>query len=291
MAQIDALHYLAVHDDLSFETGPRISVIEVVTDQNVTVTPTRPKKWQHEDGRSSDLEGVCSLPTREGEFLLIEAGHWEGEYGRMFHVQVNIKSKPFQIKILHVYELDEFNAKGRNDPDGDEIEGIACATRKDGKTLVILGERGGSSVYPTGLLRWVVVDLNSHSRLQWTAASRAGKAVNAPGSWNNSRENRDISALYLDTENILWAAAAEDLSDSGPFRSIVFKVATVDAEDSDPIKLATPYSVLRTVDGFKIEALAAGTSVLNGSIFAIGSDHPVYIGHGTPQLGHPEGLT
>jgi hypothetical protein len=123
MARIDETHYLAVHDDKSFETGSRISVIQVVADQNVIVTPLRPTKWEHNDGRSSDLEGVCAIPRRAGEFLLVESGHWAGNYGRLFHVKVDITKRLPQIKVLYAFDLPEFDAKGPGDLDGDEIEG------------------------------------------------------------------------------------------------------------------------------------------------------------------------
>ncbi len=278
MAMIDDTHYLAVHDELSHETGARISVLEVAADQNVIVTPVRPAKWEHGDGRSNDLEGVCAIPKRDGEFLLVEAGHYDGDFGRMFHVKVDITKTPHQVKVLYAFDLPEFDPKSRRDPAGDEIEGVACATRSDGRTLVILGERGGSSVYTAGLLRWVVIDLDAPGTPQFSSAGFTGKTVDAPGSWSDPAKNRDISALHLDSDNNLWAAASEDLGDSGPFKSIVYKVAEVRVDDPDPIQIADSLSVSHTVDGFKVESLAAPTTQAEGSVFAIGTEDEAFGG-------------
>lgn len=281
-AKIDDSRYLAVHDDLSFETGSRISVIDVAADQDFVVTPVRPSNWMHKDGRSSDLEGVCGVPGRKHEFLLVEAGHWAGDYGRMFHVKVDVGRDPYQLQVLHVYELPEFNAKGPGDLAGDEIEGIECMQTRDGKTLVILGERGGSTAYASGLLRWVTLDLASAGVLVFSATGSAGHPIDAPGVWTDSTRNRDISALYLDDDYNLWAAATEELGDSGTFKSVVFKVATVSPDDPNPINVLRPFSVEHTVDGFKVEALAAPTPHVAGSVFAIGTEDEVYGGTWRP---------
>ena len=275
---IDDSHYLAVHDELAHESGARISVLEVTAEQNVVVTPVRPATWKHGEGRSNDLEGVCAIPKHDGEFLLVEAGHYDGDFGRLFHVKVDITKSTYQVEVLYAFDLPEFDSKGELDPAGDEIEGIACATRSDGKTLVILGERGGSSVYTEGLLRWVVIDLTAPGVLQFSAAGFAGKTVDAPGRWSDPARNRDISALHLDSDNNLWAAASEDLGDSGPFKSIVYKVAEVSADDPDPIQIAGSFSVSHTVDGFKVESLAAPTTQAEGSVFAIGTEDEAFGG-------------
>ncbi len=278
MAMIDDTHYLAVHDELSHESGARISVLEVAADRNINITSVTPANWKHNAGRSNDLEGVCAIPKRDGEFLLVEAGHYDGDFGRMFHVKVDITKATHDVEVLYAFDLPEFDPKGRSDPAGDEIEGIACATRSDGQTLVILGERGGSSVYPSGLLRWVVIDLDAPGALQFSEAGSAGKSVDAPGSWSDPTKNRDISALHLDSDNNLWAAASEDLGDSGPFKSIVYKVAELKADDPDPVQIAETLSVSHTVDGFKVESLAAPTNQAEGSVFAIGTEDEVFGG-------------
>jgi hypothetical protein len=281
MAAINGTTFLSVHDEKSFETGNRISVIQTAQDKNVEIWPVHISDWKHEDGRSSDLEAVCRIPNRSEEFLLVESGHWDGKYGRMFHIRFDLSKKPYRARVLGVLDLPEFNGKGPNDKEGDEIEGVACATINDGAILVFLGERGGSSVYPSGLLRWVTADLNSHT-LTWSALGKRGKIIKAPGVWKNASENRDIAALHLDSDNILWASATEDLGDSGPFYSVIFKIGLVNVWSSDPLQLSLPYSVSRSIDGFKIEALAHPSSAVSDSVFSVGTEDEVYGGAWRP---------
>ncbi len=121
MARIDNRHYLAVHDFLAFEEGNRLSVIEISKNLDVIVSPVSFSNWSHVDGKPSDLEGACSIPGRSGEFLLVEAGHWDSNYGRMFHVEIDKAKAPHQGTVLGVFDLPEFNAKGPGDDVGDEI--------------------------------------------------------------------------------------------------------------------------------------------------------------------------
>lgn len=272
MAMIDDTRYLVVHDELSHEDGARISVLEITGRGPATATPVRPASWQHVSGRSNDLEDVCAIPGRAGEFLLVEAGHWAGDFGRLFHVKINVIKQPYDIAVLRTFDLPEFDAKGPTDPEGDENEGLACASREDGSTLVILGERGGSGAYRSGLLRWAVVDLDMQEPLRFSPIGLAGKQVDAPGNWRNEDTNRDISALYLDSDNFLWAAASEDHGDSGPFKSVVFQIGRVRPDAPNPIQLIEQSVVSHTVDGFKIESLAAPTSLVPSSVFAIATE-------------------
>ena len=112
MANIDSKNFLTVHDELSFENGNRISVIQTTKDKNIDVLPVQVADWKHKDGQSSDLEAVCRLPGRNGEFLLVEAGHWEGKFGRMFHIKIDLSNKPYRATVLGVFDLPEFDAKG-----------------------------------------------------------------------------------------------------------------------------------------------------------------------------------
>ncbi|MCA9731669.1 hypothetical protein KC799_06050 [candidate division KSB1 bacterium] len=277
MANIDSTRFLAVHDEKNYQNGPRVSVIITKKDSNITVLPVEIKDWRHAEGRSSDLEAVCSIPGRTGEFLLVESGHWDGKFGRMFHIKLNLSKQPYQATVLGVFELPEFDAKGPGDVEGDEIEGAECVALNGDSVLVLLGERGGSSVYPTGLLRWVVADLGSDSLL-WTEAGKKGKTVEAPGVWQNPSKNRDIAALHLDTNNILWASATEDPGDSGPFNTVLYRIGTVTADITNPIQLDSQFTVARSISGFKTEALAGPTTKVKGSTFSIGTEDEIYGG-------------
>ena len=280
MARIDENRYLLVRDLKGFESGPRLSVLELNRGEAYTVADVGIGDWRHPEGRPSDLEAACALPGRDAEFLLLESGHWEGRYGRLFRVRLQLTDQTYTAEVVHVYDLPEFDPKSLNDP-GDEMEGLACALNGDGQVLVILGERGGSTAYPDGLLRWFSLD-SASNEITWTPAGENGLAVNAPGSWQDPASNRDIAALHLAADGALWAAAAEDVGDDGPFRSVIYQIGEVRADRTQPLLIALEHSVHRDVAGFKIEGLAAGPFDSATAELAIGTEDEVFGGTWRP---------
>lgn len=271
MEKINERYYLTIYDLKSYEEGNRVSVIEVEPESGVRVHLVSINDWIHPDGAGSDLESVCKLPGRENEFLIAESGKWDGEYGRMFHIRLKEGVFPFKADVLGVFGIPEFDAKGPDDSAGDEIEGLACYHKGDNKLGVIFGERGGSDVYPQGLLRWAEADLLEYE-LSWTAEGKVGLSVNAPGDWVDGALNRDISGLHIDKENKLWAVSAEELGDNGPFSSIVYQVGMVFTQDPEPILVLDSLVVYKRMDGFKAEGISWGTGLIPGSRFSIGTE-------------------
>ncbi len=280
MAQIDDSRYLFVRDLKGFESGARLGVIELSDGQNYSVTDVAEVDWQHNDGPASDLEAACPVPGVDGEFLLLESGHWEGRHGRLFRISLTQSDNTYSAAVGHVFELPEFDPKGPGDP-GDEMEGLACASQSDGRVLVILGERGGSDAYPSGLLRWFTIDLGDNSE-SWTDTGRTGLEVDAPGCWDDPRTNRDISALHVHSDGSLWAAAAEDLSDSGPFSSIVYQLGSVQPDEQIPVQLNEQFRIHSVLSGFKVEALAPGTPGIPEASFAVGTEDEIFGGTWRP---------
>jgi len=271
MDKINDSTYLAVYDLKSFEEGNRMGVIEVSEDEGLRIYPVTVTNWQHEDGKGSDLESICNLPNRGNEFLIAESGKWDGKYGRMFHIQLNYKSGNYRVKVMGVFDIPEFDAKGPEDSAGDEIEGLTCLLTDTNEYLVLFGERGGSEAYKEGLIRWARADLDTYD-LIWNENGMSGKRVNAPGSWKNSNLNRDISGLYSDADNKLWAVASEELGEMGPFNSIVYQIGEVRNTMEDPILVRDTLTVHKMITGFKAEGISAGTGLLPGSVFAIGTE-------------------
>lgn len=271
MERINDSTYLAVYDLKSFEEGNRIGVIEVSEDEGLHTYPVNVTNWRHEDGKGSDLESICKLPNRENEFLIAESGKWDGKYGRMFHIQLNHMSGNYRAEVMGVFDIPEFDAKGPEDSAGDEIEGLACLLTDTNEYLVLFGERGGSDAYEEGLLRWAVAAPGTYE-LEWNDKGKSGKLVNAPGNWKNSNLNRDISGLYMDADQKLWAVASEELGEMGPFNSIVYQIGEVRNTMEDPILVRDTLTVHKIITGFKAEGISAGTGLLPGSVFAIGTE-------------------
>ncbi len=280
MAAIDESRYIVVRDLKGFEDGARLGILQAYSDRPFSIDLHPVTDWMHPDGRPSDLEAACSTPWRPNEFLILESGHWQGMFGRLFHMRVVSSDDGDRIELLHVYDLPEFDGKGPDDP-GDEMEGLACAPRSDGRTLVLLGERGGSAAYPNGLLRWFTIDPDSHE-MDWTPAGRTGLEVNAPGKWHIPDLNRDISALNLAADGTLWAAASDDMSDTGPYTSVIYLLGQVWPDSESPVRLLPEFTAERTVSGFKVEGLADGAEATPYANFAIGTEDEVFGGTWRP---------
>lgn len=266
LAQHGPASYLTVHDTKGHRDGPRLGLLEVTAEGGLRYTPLAVADWKHPDGRSSDLESACSLPRRPGEFLVAESGTWEGRYGRVFHLGL-VGS---EVEVVAVYELPRI-VGSTEEQAGDNFEGMACVGLDDQRVRVILGERGGSSLYPKGLLRWGTLDLRAGS-LAWHDAGRTFLEVVAPGAWPAAVSRRHVTALHAGADGILWAAAAADAGDVGPFRSVIYRVGRLTADAAAPVDLLRPPAVVWTLDGSKVEGLAAATGAVAGSVLGLGSE-------------------
>lgn len=274
LAAIDANSYLVVHDALSFEDDPRLSVMTVSEGSGAVSEPLAVDDWRDPDGRPSDLESVCMVPGRENEFLIAESGYWKGRYGRLFHIRLDRVSR--KAEVLGVTKLPKLVD---NNPQqvGDQYEGIACMVSSGSGLVLVLGERGGSPAFPSGVLRWAKLELEPLS-LSFAKEGMEGLTVEAPGEWSDSRKNRDISDLYIDPLGNVWACACEDPGDAGPFYSVVFRAGSIAAAGPAPVVLESEPVAAARVEGLKVEGLAEPSADLSAGGMCIGSDDEVYGG-------------
>ena len=274
LVQIDSSRYLAVHDALSFEDGPRVSLLTVSSSAVPIIVPVTIDDWMDRDGRSSDLESLCAIPSRPNEFLMAESGRWEGRFGRLFHIRFDPATH--RAVVLGVARLPNLCD---NNPEqvGDQYEGMACLDDGSGSVVLILGERGGSARYPSGVLRWVTFDLRTHTLLS-TQDGLHGIRVDAPGGWPDHRKNRDISDLFVASDGSLWASAAWDSGDAGPFSSLVYRIGYLRQNSHVPVVVNRRLHVWRTCDGIKVEGVAAPPSALHRAVISVGSDDENYGG-------------
>lgn len=272
MAQIDPDSYLVVQDKKAYENGDRVGILKIKGGGMYELTPLKVSDWKHGDGQASDLESVCRIPGKSNEFLLAEAGYWEGKYGRIFQVEI----KTNQLTVKNVFNIPKIVAS-KDGGDGDNFEGMACL-KKDDSIFVILGERGGSSLYKNGYLRIGILDY-SNSQLSWNKYSNKPIEIHAPGSWYNGESKRSISDLYLDERGIIWAVATEDAGDAGPFKSIIYKAALVSSKaGAFPLVSANSKKSTWVIDGFKIEALSGPSTKVPNSYMSIGTEDESYGG-------------
>jgi hypothetical protein len=272
--RFDDQSVLLVHDIKAGRDGARISLLSTSATQAPVLRAVKVDDWADAAGPANDLEAVCPVVRRPNEFIVIEAGSWQGDYGRLFHLVVN--EVDATARVLGSAQL-PIGVDTNFSVTGDQYEGVACVANGDDTLLLILGERGGSEAYPTGVLRWADLDLRTHE-LTFSPEGMQGIQVDAPGNWNDSTTNRDISGLYLAPDLELWVSAAEELGEAGPFYSVIYSVGQVVPEQTQVIRLHPNPRVWREMAGFKIEALSAPSTAIPDSVMSFGTEDEVHAG-------------
>ena len=272
MATLGDQSYVVVYDIKNFKEGVRLAMIEV-TDETIKVSPIRISDWG-EEGRSSDLESICKIPGTTNEYFIAESGNWEGNLGRIFHIQVDTAT--LSAKVLGTTKLPYKNI---NNPEvvGDQYESMSCLPYSESERILILGERGGSEINPRGNIKWGIYNLSTHE-LKFSDAGMEGINVNAPGNWTDEKNKRDITDLHIDTEGGIWSVASEDTGDVGPFYSVIYKVGQLDTSNKErPFTIYNEFPNWLPVSGFKIEALSGPSKNINATL-SFGTEDEIYGG-------------
>lgn len=272
MEQINDCSYLVVYDLKKNAKDVRLGLVKV-GDKSLTVAPIQIHSWDNE-GISNDLESICAIPGKDNEYLIAESGNWQGELGRIFHIQVDT------LKLVaHVLGSVKIPMRYRNDFDvtGDQYEAITCLPYDKNNRIVILGERGGSKNNPNGVVRWGILNIREHS-FEMDNEGITGIPVNVPGHWTDKATKRSITDFHLDRKGILWASASEDPGDTGPFYSIIYKLGKINPLDKEkPITIFKEINIAKEVNGFKIEALSGPCKNIPGT-HSFGTEDEIYGG-------------
>jgi hypothetical protein len=187
--------------------------------------------WPDPDGAPNDLESVAAVPGTDS-FLLVESSYRESRFGRILRVSGDGRLLGFTSLIEPVTN----------------IEGTAVA--KVGERLVFLDAERGEDQTDTRL-RWFVLGLEPLTLGQPRSTDLRLPEPSGP-------HHRHISALEVDGQGRIFAASTLDPGDTGPFRSIVWEIGRVEESAGRPAVTLLPQPRrLATIDGFKVEALAA----------------------------------
>lgn len=264
MAQLGASSYVVVHDTKS-GAKDRLGWIEVTANAGARYSPITVESWP-EDDVPADLESICAIPQKPGQFLVAESGCWEKEKtGHLFRIAID----QGRAQVLgEPYDLPCPKVKAPNLP-GDEYEGLACVALDVDRVLVLLGERGGSRAYPRGFLRWGVLELKSGRGIQW----KDGVLEIPEPPWEGSAQTRrDVMDLHADSQGIVWAVAGADAGDLGPFVSVVYEVGRIKADAAKPFEKATSSSQAWRIEGFKVEGLSGPAAATGCSRLSIATE-------------------
>ena len=143
---------------------------------------------------------------------------------------------------------------------GQEIEGLTSHPLKDGSELIIFGGRGDEN--GQSKLYWGQL---SDEGLQFTKAGIKGKNLPTP---ELGPGQRSLADLAIDPKGHVLAAAAMDDGDNGPFRSAIYDLGHLTAEEGVP-ELDSRSNSTILVPGTKVEGL---TFSAEGELMA-GSDN------------------
>lgn len=197
-------------------------------------------------GRARDLEAVAP-GNKAGQFLAVEGSSFGDQKARLFELQVDQSSG--QAKKSHV--LPEF---------GQEIEGmVAMPGSYEGSQTVLFAGRGGNG--EQSKIYWG--SLNDQG-LAFSEEGLKGQSVQAP---HLADGQRDIADLAADENGQLWATAATDNGDDGPFSSVAYQLGHLTPGQNQPFQSKLGQSF--ALNDIKAEAISIQP---NGTLF-VGSDN------------------
>jgi hypothetical protein len=196
-------------------------------------------------GRARDLEAITPGRKR-GNYLAVEGSSFGEHKARLF--DLDVKASGGQANKSYV--LPEF---------GQEIEGLVSLPQRDGSQTVLFGGRGDDKGQST--VFWGTL---SDKGLEFSPEGLKGQKIDSPFLGEGQRSIADMTA---DKNGNVWAAGAVDEGDTGPFKSMVYKLGNLSGDPSKPLTPSTGNAAF--IGGTKIEALIAQP---NGSFLA-GSDN------------------
>lgn len=275
MTKIERDSFLIVSDKKeSAGPGSWLSVLTAGT-HGYRFFPVDLTGFGHTD-QPNDLEALCALPRGSDEFLLVESGYYRSKYGRILHIRLHMHGENWIAQLIGWFRPLPLNRAWADEstPSADQLEGIGCIKDSRERIWLILGTRGSKSS-PASLLWGELKGLES-SQPTFTKQGEHHLVLNPLG----ARSITDLLLESLGTDTWrLWASAAIDNGDLGPFRSLVYSPGLIDLDETRGlIFTAKPHESSWLVDGLKVEGLAAPASSVPQSAFSIGTDDEKYGG-------------
>jgi hypothetical protein len=249
---------LAVHDAKGGSDRARVSRVRLPdTEAAFRMDPVSVQAGERQ-WPAIDLESIARIPGTT-LVLLAESGDDKGFRGPVPRIFL-AEYRRGQLSIL---DATDWPVPVNN------VEGTAVASA-DGTLVFLYAER--SAGRQSTQLRWATLKLQPLAFgpfRETTFAVRAAKGANL----------RPVSAIDIDADGIVYAASAVDPGNAGPFRSIVWQIGRMHADEHGQplLSLESRPRRLATVDGLKVEGLAVRRIAGKAQII-IGSDDESYGG-------------
>lgn len=230
---------LVVHDNKG-PAEPRLTLVTAAPE----AVRYAPLTWPAGEEPPADLESASADPDRPGHFLVATS---QGQVFRLVLAGAEVQSRGS-------FFLPGFSPLGN-------IEGFSVQ-RLFGRLVAVWGDRG-SGARP-GRLRWGQLDLES-GRVNHVSSME----ITVPYPPPSDSSTRHISDLKLDAVGIVWACAARDPGDSGPFASAVYALGVLGLTSTGDIQLVASRELTRLWSFTKkVEALEMIPGPSGGIAFA-----------------------
>jgi hypothetical protein len=254
MAWVEGDLFLGVHDakrNPEKYNWPRVSYVHLPQSELQGVTwQALDLKFPGPEGRSSDMESASRIPGGDA-FLFAESGQ-EGEDDRRIFYAV-YSNGILKIKSHIAWPVGIKNVE-------------ATAVCRVGNQLVFLYAERADSL-PSTRLRWAELSLNplkigEFQEVTYEGVDPAGKGA------------RPIVALDVDSDGFIYIVSAYDSgSDDGPYRSVVWRIGRMIAEEDGNPQVRLGETVqLANLDGLKVESIAIRETDEGGKQIFVGTD-------------------
>lgn len=252
--------FIGVHDAKNNDEKkdwPRLSIIQTATSEYEgvlweSIYPVFPGPG----GFSSDLESCSSIPGGKG-YLFAESGQEGTNFKRIFHGVLENNT----ISIIDYLDWPV------------EIENVEATEvyQLNDQLMFLYAERAEDS--PSTKIRWANLSLYplSFGDFKEVIYQAIDPVV---------QNSRPIVAMDIDSDGFIYTVSAFDLNiDSGPFRSVVWKIGKITSDsEGNPLVDLNMNERLADLDGLKVESIAISEIPGDSKKIYIGTDDEYYGG-------------
>jgi len=249
--------FLVVHDNKA-PTEPHVGAVTFGERQGLRYHQL---SWPANVAPPVDLEAICPIPGQSGSYVALTSA------GRLLHLRYDGGAA---IDVVHESTLPGLEQRAN-------IEGFALQSL-GGRTVAVWAERG---------------DGNKPATLYWGSYDEASDAVTLQGQapvrvpFPSGHNTRHVTDLRLDGAGVVWAAAASDPGNKGPFVSAVYAIGVLRAEGEALKFQPNPQPTRLWTFARKVEALELQSGARGRMFF--GSDDEdmggwLYVGQPEPAV-------
>ncbi len=241
---LDGDTFLAVSDAKNPDE-PHLNRLSVLTlPESLDGLGFRPIRVRYPGGPSSDFESAAGIPGTP-YVLLAESADDASDFQRIFLAEVRRN----RARIVDVTSWSDFT-------DAFNIEATATSTSGEGR-LFFWAERNQGEQYTH--IYWAPLGLDPFTIGPISASVFFELPADLVDDEGEPLFNRPIVAMDIDADGQMYIAATLDPEgispnpDNGPWRSILYRIGTV---DENGLSLDSEFTEIAVMDGLKIESIA-----------------------------------